>query len=286
VKKPFLFVAFVLACLLSVMVISGFVGLAEANPHAYPAYGGTFSSQLIIPIASPQNNTVYTTNNIAVIFNVNTPERTGVSYLLKVYYTADWLPKDVIVYLGAVRSNRHTFTEHTEHNATYVIPDGEHNLTIVATGEGGTLYSEKWYSFEMAGVSVINFTIDTTPPKISVLSLENKTYNASDALLDFALNEPVSQISYVLDGGENLTIECNTTLTDLPNGEHNVTVYATDLAGNVGSSETITFTVAKPDPFPTALVIAAFVIVAVIVVAGLLVYFKKRNHHGEQPRKE
>src|SRR4030043_443337 len=132
VKKPFLFVAFVLACLLSVMVISGFVGLAEANPHAYPAYGGTFSSQLIIPIASPQNNTVYTTNNIAVIFNVNTPERTGVSYLLKVYYTADWLPKDVIVYPGAVRSNRHTFTEHTEHNATYVIPDGEHNLTMVA----------------------------------------------------------------------------------------------------------------------------------------------------------
>jgi hypothetical protein len=66
--------------------------------------------------------------------------------------------------------------------------------------------------------------------------------------LNFTVNETVTQISYVLDGKENVTVASNTILTNLPYGEHNVTVYATDIAGNVGSSETVIFTVAKPDP--------------------------------------
>jgi hypothetical protein len=58
-------------------------------------------------------------------------------------------------------------------------------------------------------------------------------------------------------------------------GVHNVTVYAWDTAGNVGASETITFTVT---PFPTAPVVAASVASIAVVTAGLLVYFKKRKH--------
>lgn len=265
--RPFLAAA--LAVLLSAIVASGFVSAAEANPYNY---GGTFHFSLPISIASPQNNTVYTTNNIAVIFNVSAPEGTGTAYLLGVHYTADWLPNDVIVYTGNAQRYCPSFIEH---NATYEIPEGEHSLTIAAGGGGGIAYSLLWYSFELAGVSVINFTVDTTPPKISILSLKNKTYDTSDVPLDFALNESISQVSYVLDGGENLTIASNTTLTGLPNGEHNVTVYATDLAGNIGSSETITFTVAKPEPFPTTPIAASAA--AVAISAGLLVYFKKRR---------
>jgi hypothetical protein len=100
--------------------------------------------------------------------------------------------------------------------------------------------------------------------------------------LNFTVNETVTQISYVLDGKENVTVASNTILTNLPYGEHNVTVYATDIAGNVGSSETVIFTVAKPDPelepFPT---IPAFAVSAVSIVvvtaAGLLLTRRRRR---------
>jgi hypothetical protein len=40
---------------------------------------------------------------------------------------------------------------------------------------------------------------------------------------------------------KNVTIAGNTTLTGLSSSVHNLTVYAWDEAGNIGSSETITF---------------------------------------------
>jgi hypothetical protein len=55
-----------------------------------------------------------------------------------------------------------------------------------------------------------------------------------------------------------------------------VAVYATDLAGNAGASETNAFTVAKPEPFPTTPVVASAV-AAVAISAGILVYFKKHR---------
>jgi hypothetical protein len=123
---------------------------------------------------------------------------------------------------------------------------------------------------------IVYFTVDTTPPAIVVMPVENKTYGMSDIPLNFTLNEPTSQVTYSLDGQENVTLAGNTTLTNLPYGEHNVTVYASDLAGNVGNSETIAFTIAKPEPFPTTLFIAGVVSVPVVGI-GLLVYFKKRK---------
>jgi hypothetical protein len=55
-----------------------------------------------------------------------------------------------------------------------------------------------------------------------------------------------------------------------------VTVYVWDAAGNVGSSETIVFTVAELEHFPAAPVAAASAATVAVVGAGLLVYFKKR----------
>jgi len=53
--------------------------------------------------------------------------------------------------------------------------------------------------------------------------------------LNYTVNEPVSKIFFVLDGQWNVTIAGNTTLAGLSNGVHNVTVYAWDDVGNVGS---------------------------------------------------
>jgi hypothetical protein len=118
---------------------------------------------------------------------------------------------------------------------------------------------------------------DSTPPTIALLSIENKTYEPSDLPLNFTVNEPVSEIKFSLDGEENVTVFGNVTLAYLLNGEHNVTVYAIDEAGNAGYSETVVFTVAKQEPFPTTLVITVFGSSVAAVGLGLLAYFKKRK---------
>jgi hypothetical protein len=104
--------------------------------------------------------------------------------------------------------------------------------------------------------------------------------------LTFTVDVPVAELGFSLDGEANVTVAGNTTLTGLADGVHNVTVYATDSAGNTGSSQTIQFTIAPeqqdPEPFPTTLVITASGVSAIAVGACLLVYFKKRRHPAKQ----
>jgi parallel beta-helix repeat protein len=117
---------------------------------------------------------------------------------------------------------------------------------------------------------------DVAPPHIFISSPENKTYNDSNFTLAFSTSEPTSKISYSLDGQNNVTITGNTTLNKVPNGSHNLTVYATDHSGNTGASKTISFNVEVPEPFPTTLTATLGSIVAVACF-GLLIYFKKRR---------
>jgi hypothetical protein len=121
----------------------------------------------------------------------------------------------------------------------------------------------------------------TPPPKISILSPLNQTYNESSVPLLFTTDKAVNWTGYSLDGKQNVTINCNSTVVNMTNGLHNITVYANDTFGNIGASENITFQVELPEPskpFPTALVAAVSGASAVVVVvAGLLVYLKKRK---------
>jgi hypothetical protein len=119
------------------------------------------------------------------------------------------------------------------------------------------------------------FGYGTVPPEIAVVSPENKTYDTGSVPLTFAVNKPAVWIGYSLDGQETVTVTVNMTLTALSNGLHSLTVYANDTFGNMGASETISFSVEVP--FPTALVAIASGASAAIIGIGLLVYFKKRN---------
>jgi N-acetylneuraminic acid mutarotase len=123
----------------------------------------------------------------------------------------------------------------------------------------------------------------TVPPKVSVVSPENKTYVSSNVSLAFTVNKPALWVGYSLDGQDNVTVTGNTTLAGLANGLHNLTVYAKDEFENMGASETVTFTIAKEtEAFPIRLtVVAAVVVAAVVLVAavgvGLSAYLKKRK---------
>jgi hypothetical protein len=165
-------------------------------------------------------------------------------------------------------------TTDSYHGSTVLseLSERSHNLTAWVRAEQNYLSFDNpiWVAFS----DTITFNIDATAPKVSVLSPRDSLYNISDVQLNFVVSEPFSQVIYSLDEQENVTISGNTTLTGLPNGDHNVTVYATDKAGNVGS-ETISFSVDVP--FPTALVATAFIVAVSVVGIGMAVYFKKRK---------
>ena len=120
------------------------------------------------------------------------------------------------------------------------------------------------------------------PPKISVLSPIAQMYNKTSVPLLFNVDKAVSWAGYSLDGKPNITLTENTTLTGLSSGLHNVTVCANDTFGNIGASETTTFTIAETYPFVIVAAVSA-TIVLVVVAAGLLVYRKKHKRVAVLP---
>jgi hypothetical protein len=86
-------------------------------------------------------------------------------------------------------------------------------------------------------------------------------------------------VGYSLDGKKNMTITGNSTIVNLTNDLHSITVYANDTSENMGTSETINFTIVKQELFPTAsiAIVSVVVIVVVVTVVGLLVYHKKHK---------
>ncbi len=125
---------------------------------------------------------------------------------------------------------------------------------------------------------LLNYEQEVTPPKISVLSPLNQTYPEGNVSLAFSINKEANWIGYSLDGEQNVTLTGNTTLTNMTIGLHTLTVFANDTFGDICASQTINFTIAKPEPFQTATVaVASGTSAAVVIGAGFLVYFKKRK---------
>lgn len=259
----------------------------KANPYMYheivsaPAYVKPPN----IAISSPKENAFYSINGtVTLSFNVTGPDASNLltKYLSTVDYKGDWMQ-------NAEHSYRtKNFEEYTPDDFPFFlefnfkitrIPEGKHSIIINSTGGGGyaDMNTLTWYNFDIVGYKVVNFTIDNTPPKITLVHPQNETYEKSDVPLEVTTNERVSLVTFSIDGQDNVTVAENTTLGGLSEGTHNVTVYATDAAGNVGASETLTFFVFVPQPFPTASVAAVSVGSAIMVATGLLVYFKKRR---------
>jgi hypothetical protein len=113
-------------------------------------------------------------------------------------------------------------------------------------------------------------------PSVALLSPQEVKFNTSDVPLDFAVDQPVSQLKYSLDGQENVTVTGNTTLTGLKNGPHNITVYARGETGNIGSSETFFFEVEVPEPFPTIATVAIIAVLGSLVCTGIIWYLRKK----------
>jgi len=165
-------------------------------------------------------------------------------------------------------------------NTTIVdLSDGPHTITVYANDIAGNKGSSDMVYFTIQATP-----IDTTPPSISIMSPENKTYDTTDILLTFTVDESVSWMAYNLDGQANTTITGDTTLSGLSDGSHSLIVYAKDTAGNTGASEIVYFTIEiqQPEPQPEPQPgepLQLWIIVAVVMLGGgvtaSLVYFLK-----------
>ncbi len=280
----------IMAFLITAAMTTQLVNLANANPYLdlpkfnyVPAPEGTEAPE--ISIQTPKNNTFQTSNNITLAFKVTIPKTNGdksIDAVVELYYKTSWKPHETIVIDKQMR-----IVAFASSISLSDVPDGNQSVTIYVVGKGSyltgseivdNLYKYFYYnSFNRTGSSTVNFTVDTAAPDILFLTLENKTYTAPNVLLGFSVNEAFSQAAYSLDGEDNVTISGNSTVSGLTVGEHNVKIYAWDTVGNVGSSETVTFTVAEPEGVPTAPVAAALAVTIVVVTAGLLLYRRKRK---------
>ena len=293
-KKPILTIAIISALLFSAIVVTQFVRSGAANPSVFQGHVPPEDSTKppSINVTSPLNNTIFDTKDISLRFNASILKSPKVSSICftYIYYEATWHQGNCSLY------DYHTkywspISEFKYYDLMKGLPEGNHSMVIHAEAHGwyyadvinsnGTTWISNHtlgvFSFDIDSVSTVFFTIDRTSPKISILSIGNKTYDNSDVTLNFTVSESTSKISYTLDGQENVTVVGNTTLTGLTDGGRNITVYATDFANHTSASETIYFTIEVPEPFPTTLV-ATFSGASVPVVSlGLLVYLKKRK---------
>ncbi len=119
-----------------------------------------------------------------------------------------------------------TFTSNTTLSS---LPDGNHNVTVYANDSAGNI-----------GSAIVNFTIDTTPPTAPTITIdlpqEGANYITSTVALNVTADESIVTWQYSINGTANVTFTPNITLNSLPDGDHNVTVYANDSAGNMGSA--------------------------------------------------
>ena len=90
--------------------------------------------------------------------------------------------------------------------------------------------------------------LDTSPPIIYIISPENKTYPVRNIPLTFTVSESTSWTGYSLNSQASSTISGNTTITDLSEGTHSLTIYANDTAENTGYSNTVHFTIDTQAP--------------------------------------
>jgi hypothetical protein len=278
------------SALILVLLISSFliplVAEAQPEPPNVSTLGPavfTFQSGSVI-ILSPKNSTSYV-NPIQLNFTVSADGlfgqfgNVGVSIDGGVINSVtDFINK------SAVPTDQQ-YWYRTTVLASVMLPtlsEGTHHATVYY----GWQYLGNNQRYEVFAHATVQFTIDTSPPTISGLSISNKTYNLQTIPLSFNVDENTSWVAYNLDNQGNKTIQGNITLTGLSDGSHSIVIYANDTAGNMGKSNTIFFTVKTPttegfNPATTVLVATASGLSVAVVGLGLLVYFKKRKKSRE-----
>jgi hypothetical protein len=276
--------------LVILLLVLIFVGLTvppflyvKANPFVY--YARAPAPANINPpiiISSLKENASYSKDGtITVCLNVTGPEGPNLltKYVEKIDYKGDWMQVAENVYRSENMTSIDDLPNFLQINFNITgIPFGEHSLNVTAIGGGSYIKDSNYnlrYVFTINSSSSVTF-VGRINPIISFLSSGNITFKDSAFPLNFTVDHPVLEIAYSIDGKENVPIDGNTTLTGLANGQHNITLYATDELGHTGVSDTLFFNVDAQE-FSMVPLFVVSVIAIVLAAVGLLVYNNKRK---------
>jgi hypothetical protein len=141
--------------------------------------------------------------------------------------------------------------------ATFVFTSSDPNATLWCSKDGGTYYActspktytlladgahtESIYAKNTAGqgpAATWNWTVDTTAPKVTVTGTPPNPSTSGTATFTFTASEPNVTFTCQLDSNAAATCTSPITYTNIVIGWHTWKVYATDQAGNVGTTVT------------------------------------------------
>ncbi len=181
----------------------------------------------IITVTSISNNQIFTSPNVNFDMASNEP------------VSEAWIKVDGGNNISLSRTSPFNF------RITLSLADGNHSVVFYAKDSAGNV-----------GVSnTINFSIDTTIPDTTapVVAINNPVngiiYTSHVKSINYSVTDAnLDRCWYSLNGGINITVSCNSPITGITSkeGTNTWTIYATDLAGNVGS-QSVTFNVNIPN---------------------------------------
>jgi len=124
------------------------------------------------------------------------------------------------------------------------LADGVYNVTISVNDTAGNENS-----------TYVSFTVDTVNPEVTINTVE-RSYNYNTSILNVTVTDiNLDSVVAEINGAENITLTETdgyfVTNESFSEGLYNVTIIAMDLAGNVNSSETVTFRVDLTAPVIT-----------------------------------
>jgi hypothetical protein len=163
-KKTFMATIIISAFFVSLVAGMQVVEVAKANPffafNQIEPIPGTIPPN--ITIISPQNNTAYTSDKIAVIFNVSRPLLgTCNTAIIDIKYTLDnETTQAFTIWSGNSASNAWAIPEYYTTITSPSLPTGNHNLTVTAEG---VVYTGNMSIFFIDGASTTFFTTGTQP---------------------------------------------------------------------------------------------------------------------------
>ena len=155
-----------------------------------------------------------------------------------IYTITDLRLDTVVIYIDSVANSSSILSG----SPLVGLGEGPHNITIVAND-----------TFGFQSRKVILFIIDTTKPVITLSSPLAKTYDTDSITVSYTIAEthPYTTLLY-LDGVVNTTNwQSGHSLTQMANGNHNLTIVVTDSAGNVKIQQ-VSFTILVPEQTTTS----------------------------------
>jgi hypothetical protein len=203
-KKTLRFII-IAALLISAIAGTQSVKVAKANPffifHQISPIPGTIPPN--ITISSPQNNTVYSSDNITISFSLS------FNFIIGVNYTLDNETVQAFsIWHGGSASNSNEIPEFSTTFTSPSLPTGNHKLTVAAEA---VVYVGNMSIFFIDGSSTVFFTIDTSTPSPTPTETPNiitkPTMKTAGPETQFKLN---IAYAYVGEGPSNASFTDNT----------------------------------------------------------------------------